>query len=156
MTVTFGIDPGASGAVAVIAPDGRFLEVLDMPHHDGQVSAPLLADFLQEWNEDGAEAWLEKVHAMPKQGVSSSFKFGCAYGVVLGVLGGLRIPVHLLTPAAWKREAGLTSDKATSRRRAVELWPTHSDRFARVKDDGRAEAALLGRLGAMSRHLAHR
>lgn len=144
----FGVDPGASGAIAVVRADGRLVEVLDMPHHDGHVSAALVADFITAHNEPDAEAWVEQVHAMPKQGVSSSFKFGAAYGVVLGVLGGLRIPVHLITPARWKRAAGLTSDKGLSRRRAIELWPEHSALFARVKDDGRAEAALLAKLGA--------
>jgi crossover junction endodeoxyribonuclease RuvC len=145
MTV-FGIDPGASGAIAVVS--GRqLIDVLDMPHHDGVVSAPLLADFVLEHYDGQAEAWLEAVHAMPKQGVSSSFKFGDAFGTVKGVMGALRIPLHLITPAKWKRAAGLSADKSASRRRACELWPDHSDLFARVKDDGRAEAALLAELG---------
>lgn len=148
MSIVFGVDPGASGAIAVVTADGRFVEVLDMPHHDGMVSGPLVADFVEAHLEPGAEAWVEQVHAMPKQGVSSSFKFGCAFGVVLGVLGGLRVPVHLITPARWKRAAGLTADKSLSRRRACELWPEHSALFARVKDDGRAESALLAKLGA--------
>ena len=38
---------------------------------------------------------------------------------------------------------GLSADKGVSRRRAIELWPDHRKAFERVKDDGRAEAALL-------------
>lgn len=43
-----------------------------------------------------------------------------------------------------RRALGLSPDKGASRRRAIELWPAQSAMFARVKDDGRAEAALIG------------
>jgi crossover junction endodeoxyribonuclease RuvC len=41
----------------------------------------------------------------------------------------------------------VTADKSTSRQRACELWPSESHRFARVKDDGRAESCLVARYG---------
>jgi crossover junction endodeoxyribonuclease RuvC len=82
---------------------------------------------------------------MPRQGVASSFNFGKSYGIVLGVLGALDVPVTHPTPAAWKKAMGVTADKASSRRRATDLWPAMSGTFARVKDDGRAESALIAR-----------
>ena len=84
---------------------------------------------------------------MPRQGVSSTFKYGVGYGTILGVCGALRLPVRHVTPAVWKRAAGLSKDKGASRRRACELWPAHSASFGRVRDDGRAEAALIARHG---------
>lgn len=146
MTVTIGIDPGASGAIALL--DGaRLVCVHDIPHHDGKVNPVAVADLLWPWRDEEVEVWIEDVHAMPKQGVSSSFKFGRAHGTVEGVLGALRLPVHYVTPAKWKKHLGLTKDKAASRRRATELWPLHAATFARVKDDGRAEAALIALYG---------
>lgn len=148
MSIVFGVDPGASGAIAVVTATGRLVEVLDMPHHDGTVSAALVADFVDAHNEPDAEAWVEAVQGWKGQAAGASFKFGAAFGTVLGVLGALRIPVHLITPARWKRAAGLNADKGACRRRAIETWPEASHLFARVKDDGRAEAALLAQLGA--------
>jgi hypothetical protein len=48
-----------------------------------------------------------------------------------------------VTPTKWKRALGLGADKGDSRRRAMETWPYMASKFARVKDDGRAEAALI-------------
>lgn len=146
MAVIIGVDPGASGAIAALDADtGALLWVEDMPAHEGIVSAPLSADLIV--GQAIAVAWVENVHSMPKQGVSSSFKFGRAFGVIVGVLGGARVPVEYVTPAVWKKQARLSKDKSASRRLAVELWPAHSDLFKRVKDDGRAEAALIARYG---------
>lgn len=135
-----GIDPGATGAIAFLE-DGQLLDVQDMPYMDGHVSAPILASIL---NDDRMQrAYIERAQSMPNQGIASSFKYGVGYGTILGVLGALHIPIHTIRPAVWKKAAGLTNDKGASRRRAIELWPSHSHMFARAKDDGRAEAALI-------------
>jgi hypothetical protein len=49
-----------------------------------------------------------------------------------------------MTPAAWKKVLNLSKDKEQSRKMAIERWPAHAASFSRVKDEGRAEAALLG------------
>jgi crossover junction endodeoxyribonuclease RuvC len=144
--VIAGLDPGATGALALLDPDGQLVAVHDLPYLDGTVSAPLLAALLRDV-EPISTAWVERAQAMPRQGIASTFRYGMGFGCLLGVLGALHIPVETVRPAEWKRAAGLSSDKAASRRRACELWPAHAERFARVKDDGRAEAALIGRHG---------
>jgi len=63
--------------------------------------------------------------------------------IVEGVALGAGIPVRWVSASKWKRALGLSADKGASRRRATELWPAQSAMFARVKDDGRAEAALI-------------
>lgn len=152
MTIIIGVDPGGTGAIAALAGNGQLLRVDDMPQHEGVVSAPLCADLLGGFaNHFDVVAWVENVHSMPRQGVSSSFKFGRAFGCIVGVLGGLRIPVEYVAPQSWKKAAGLSRDKGASRRRAIELWPAESNLFARVKDDGRAEAALIARHGWLTR-----
>ena len=51
---------------------------------------------------------------------------------------------YLHSPAAWKRAVGLSlASKDASRSEAIRRWPAHAACFARVKDDGRAEAALI-------------
>ena len=143
-----GIDPGKSGALALLHPDGWLVDVVDMPSVTGAALGAQVADLLADFSPDTVGvAWVEKVHSMPKQGVASVWTFAEGYGSLLGALGALRVPVHHVTPQAWKKAEGVTADKSTSRQRACELWPTESHRFARVKDDGRAEACLIARYG---------
>ena len=150
---TIGIDPGATGAIAVLNERGDLDVVHDMPYADGQVIAPLLARMIAEYiNQldpayDSVTCWVEQVRSRPGQSAPGMWKFATGYGVILGVLGALDVPVRHVTPAVWKRNLGLTKDKGTSRRLACELWPAHAASFARVKDDGRAEAALIALYG---------
>jgi crossover junction endodeoxyribonuclease RuvC len=85
---------------------------------------------------------------MPGQGVSSTFKFGVAYGVAQGVIASARIPVYFVSPGKWKRHFGLSADKEEARKRALHRWPGRAELFSRKKDHGRAEAALLALYGA--------
>ena len=140
-----GVDPGGRGALGFLDADG--LAIHDMPDVTGSALGARLRDIIIEEGRP-VEAWVEQVHSMPGQGVASTFKFGVNYGVILGVLGAWDIPVRHVTPAKWKGALGLSKDKAASRQRAVELWPQCSHLFARVKDDGRAEAALVAWYGS--------
>jgi crossover junction endodeoxyribonuclease RuvC len=92
-------------------------------------------------------AWVERVSAMPKQGVASSFNFGSSYGIVLGVLGAVKVPYHLVPASTWKKHFSLGADKRAARTAATRLFPRQSALFVRAKDDGRAEAALIARFG---------
>jgi len=73
--------------------------------------------------------------------------------VVHGVLGALGVPYVLISPAQWKGAMGLhklpnetqSQNKSRAREMALKLWPESADQFKRKKDDGRAEAALIGR-----------
>lgn len=145
-TPILGVDPGATGALAWLHPDGHLETVEDMPANDGIVSGALIAHHLDTHGHPTV-AWIENVHSMPRQGVASSFKFGRALGTVEGALAALGIPIRHVTPTAWKKAARLPASKDAARRRAIELWPTHAHLFARAKDDGRAEAALIARHG---------
>lgn len=152
--VVIGIDPGAAGAVAIIGVDGKLIEVWDMPTVQIQigkalksrVSPEMLAHELSCWKNVRC-AYLEKVNAMPGQGVTSMFAFGESYGIVRGVLAGLSIKCETVPPAKWKRDMKVNEGKDGSRARAVQLWPDKAGEFKRVKDDGRAEAALIAEWG---------
>jgi crossover junction endodeoxyribonuclease RuvC len=88
---------------------------------------------------------VENVHAMPVNGSVGNFKLGDAFGTIKCALAMLDIPYRLVTPGQWKKAMRVTADKDTARTRAIELWPAHASTFARKKDHGRAEAALIAR-----------
>ena len=92
-------------------------------------------------------AVIEKVSAMPGQGVSSMFRFGEGYGALQMAIAGHRHTRHFVTPATWKKHFKLSRDKGVSRGLAIQRFPQHAKLFARVKDDGRAEATLLALYG---------
>lgn len=150
-----GIDPGAAGAVAILEPDGSLVQVFDMPSVEvvvggkakRRVSPEMLAAELRMFNVAGTTAVVEQVSAMPGQGVSSMFAFGQAYGLALGVLAGMTIPARTVTPASWKRAMKLNTGKDAARAEAARRWPQHAAEFKRVKDDGKAEAALIAEWG---------
>jgi len=144
-------DPGSSsGAVAFYFPahPGQ-ISAEDLPVAAGQVDPGTLAAWLKQIGPDVVV--IKRVAAMPKQGVSSTFKFGTAFGILQGVVAALTIPVHFVAPGRWKKHFGLTADKEQSRARALQLWPARSDLFGRKKDHGRAESALLARYFAETR-----
>ena len=149
-----GVDPGAGGAFAMLDTELAALVVCDMPvavvrvgkTDRRQISETMLAGILMDYEPDCA--WIERVHALPKQGVTSSFSFGLAYGLARGVLAALKVPVTLVTPQEWKRSFRLGPDKREVRLVAARLFPDNALSFARVRDDGRAEAALLALFGA--------
>ena len=140
-----GFDPGAEGGIAFLTDGGDLLHVEDMPMIEvagkKRVSAALLGALLREWAP--RLAVIEQVGAMPGQGVSSMFAFGYSAGILFGACAALNIPTTFVQPAAWKRAIKVTKDKGSSRQMAQRLWPAHAARFIRVRDDGRAEAALI-------------
>lgn len=134
------IDPGKTGAIAYDVP-GAALKVYDMPDTPAGVVSLLRS---LSWAPDGAFCLIEKQQAMPKQGVSSMFTLGEGYGFLQATVMTLGLPLDFVRPADWKRKLGLTNaDKTGSRAMAARLFPDQADEFKRVKDHGRAEAALL-------------
>lgn len=146
-----GIDCGVTGALALIDMEGRLSTVTDMPAVDKAVAPALLADWLCEVEDEYGRntlAVVERLHAMPPPiGSKANFSKGHSYGVVLGALATLRCPIEAPTPAAWKKAIGVTSDKETARKKALDLWPAWSETFRLKKHADRAEAALLAEWG---------
>ena len=155
-----GVDPGATGALALVDEFGALLDVEDVPivvvRGKSRLSAPLIADLIRRWNPD--RAIVEQVNAMPKNGGASMFAFGYGAGALEGVLAAMGVPVDFVTPSVWKRAMRLSADKGLSRMTAQRRWPNAAPLFKRVKDDGRAEAALLAEyartMGTMTERLA--
>tara|TARA_R100000655_G_scaffold58794_1_gene97192 strand:- start:127 stop:486 length:360 start_codon:yes stop_codon:yes gene_type:complete len=74
---------------------------------------------------------LEKVNAMPGQGVSSTFKFGQNFGWIRGVLMALRIVFFEERPAQWMKQVKMNkntgeekSDHKKRRRQVIQnIYP---------------------------------
>jgi len=115
-----GVDPGMSGAIAILCSDGNVVRLirLDSTEHDVAISVGSLAPYIRM-------AYLEKVHSMPRQGVASTFKFGTSYGFCRGVLVSHAIPFVEVTPAKWQQAMGCRTkgDKNVSKAAAQRLWP---------------------------------
>jgi crossover junction endodeoxyribonuclease RuvC len=146
--IFIGIDPGLSGAVAVIHPDGK-VEVIDTPvalvkknKHD--YSAWEMARILGRFERDvNVVCGIESVHSMPKQGVASSFSFGRGLGLWEGILASFEIGYGKVTPQAWKKllMSGMGKEKDSSRLQAQRLFPTAELNLK--KHHGRADALLI-------------
>jgi len=153
MTI-LGIDPGASGGIAFFSMQRGLLSIFDMPtvevkrggKNKREVSAAMLNAIIGARDIDAA--FVEKVGAMPGQGVSSMFQFGRSVGMIEGVLSALEIPTNYVTPQVWQKAVGARGGKDASRARAAELFPAYAANFSRKKDDGRADAALIAWYGA--------
>jgi crossover junction endodeoxyribonuclease RuvC len=142
-----GIDPGKSGALAIV--DGSTVAVHDVPCIGGKPDFTAWAKLWMIHLPWASHVWIEDVHSMPKQGVSSTFDFGRSYGFVIGLVAASGTPYSFVRPQEWRKTAGLVNGaaKGASRLRAKQLWPS-VDYFDRAKDDGRAEAALIAFHGA--------
>jgi hypothetical protein len=146
MTI-IGIDPGKTGAVAVLW-EGGASDVIDMPPSPVGLRAELGIEDQPLSPSPRFVAYVEKQQAMPKQGVSSTFKIGQSYGEILGVFGALSIRVVTVTPVKWKTAMGLRGkDKDASRALAMRLFPQLAGELQRKKDHGRAEALLIAEWG---------
>lgn len=142
MKIYCGIDPGFSGAWGMIDEHGKYVSCGDMIH-DGHfiLANHVWEEMSQARDRQDIEVVVEAVHAMPKQGVSSTFKFGMAYGAAIALAQRFNVPVWGVAPRVWKKCLKLDSDKDKSLLLARELWPNAP--LARKKDNGRAEALLL-------------
>jgi crossover junction endodeoxyribonuclease RuvC len=146
--LVIGADPGKSGAIAFLDHAGD-LDVVDMPVSGKEVDAAALAAMVRDRisGRGPAVAYVERVAARPGQGVASMFGFGVSYGLLRGVLAAKLIPVTLVTPREWKSAMRTPAAKDAARARASEVFPAQACLWARKKDDGRAEAALIARFG---------
>lgn len=149
--ITIGIDPGLTGAVGVLC-DGVYVAVEDMPtvvkgvgSVKREVDAAGLISMLKSYVNpaDSNALVLEKVGAMPGQGVSSVFSLGDSYGSARTACASTGCELHQVSPVTWKKYFKLSPDKELSRALAIRLFPAAPLHLK--KHDGRAEALLLAR-----------
>jgi len=139
------IDPGLTGAIAFYYPEKPDrVAVHDMPVVGSAVNAAALRLLLERYAPNVAV--IERVGPMPRDGVMQAWRFSAAFTTANVVCALSNIPIVLITPSQWKRAMKLPGGKAAkdqARTLAIATFPACSDAFARKKDAGRAEAALL-------------
>ena len=147
------IDPGISGSICFFE-DGKILEVIEMPvmtegkKNKKQENAPQIYKEISERIKNVPKyeinVVIEQVSAMPGQGVTSMFNFGQSFGVIKGVCAAMRLPLHFVRPAKWKKYFNLlNSEKQASRTKAIEIFPEISNKLSKKKDINKADAILI-------------
>ena len=137
------IDPGSVHAAIALFQDDHPVFVDDIRTANGMINSAAFAKALGDMQV--AHVVIEHVHSMPRQGMSSTFRFGMGCGIIHGVVGALRLPLTLVTPIKWKTfHALIQRDKEAARQLALQRWPHLEHHLDRKKDSDRAEALLIG------------
>ena len=139
--LVIGIDPGLSGAIAILE-DKKVLNILDMPvmaegkKNKRQINSAQLVNIIKKniHKTDEISVVVEQVNAMPGQGVTSMFNFGQTFGAIKGVCAALELPIFFIRPSKWKKHFELiNSSKDASRTKAIEMYPSLSDNLSKKK-----------------------
>ena len=148
-----GIDPGLSGAIAILE-NKKVLKIFDIPvmsegkKNKRQLNSALLVNLLKENInlEEEVAVVIEQVNAMPGQGVTSMFNFGQTFGALKGICAALELPIYFVRPSKWKKHFELiNSSKDASRTKAIEMYPLLSNELAKKKDVNKSDAILIAR-----------
>ena len=147
-----GIDPGLSGAIAVL-DDLKIFDLFDMPimpegkKNKNQLNSAQLVNIIKRHiHTNSTFVIVEQVSAMPGQGVTSMFNFGQSFGAIKGICASLNLPIFYVRPAKWKKHFDLiNASKDASRTKAIEMYPSISDRLRKKKDVNKADAILIAR-----------
>ncbi len=154
-----GIDPGLSGAIAVLK-DKKIQEIFDVPvmpegkKNKRQLNSAQLVKLIKDIISDNEETVVvvEHVTAMPGQGVTSMFNFGQTFGAIKGICAALGLPIFFVRPAKWKKYFDLiNSSKDASRTKAIEMYPSISDQLSKKKDVNKSDAILIARFYSETR-----
>lgn len=158
MTLALGLDPGIRGGLALVRmvdDIATVADAIDIPTTGSGAKERVDVLALEDWltAHRPAKAFVERAQAMPRQGASSGFKYGRATGALEAAIMLCTTPLEIIEPSMWKKFFRLPGkDKEAARQRALELFPTAHHLFARKRDHGRAEAALIALFGLKTSH----
>lgn len=154
-----GVDPGLAGGFTVLNEHGAILTAGNFPTQTikkhgksiTRLNGYELASHID--TASPTHAFVENVTSRPRQ--AGQFQFGINTGVIHGILFAFGIEMHLVTPTVWKsvyrikrHEDETKADvKTQAREIASRIFPEQAHFFARVKDDGVAESALIALYG---------
>ena len=148
-----GIDPGLSGAIAILE-NKNVLKLFDMPvmaegkKNKKQINSAQLVNIIKKNinKSDDIAVVVEQVNAMPGQGVTSMFNFGQTFGAIKGVCAALNLPIFFIRPSKWKKHFELiNSSKDSSRTKVIEMYPSLSNQLSKKKDVNKSDAILIAR-----------
>lgn len=155
MSYFAGIDPGKEGAFVTLNESGDIVEAFSFESYSskqGYDTIRLAKDISHTLTEYKPLVFIEKVHAMPGQGVTSMFSFGFGAGLLAGILSCHDVSWEYVTPQKWKATMteGLPKDKNISVTVALRLFPDAKDILVGPRGgakDGIADALLIAEWG---------
>jgi hypothetical protein len=153
MKAFVGIDPGVTGALAILPEEGP-TQVFDMPILEKMKSKErstidvlgIQKLFALPQGYD-LTVILEQLHPQTKIGAVANFSMGESAGTLKTFLALHYHRVIQVLPAKWKKGMGMSANKDLSRQKAMELFPELADQLKLKKHHGRAEALLLADYG---------
>ena len=157
----FGIDPGLSGAIAVLENE-VVLDIIDLPvmaegkKNKRQLNSAQLSQYMSKNVENihMTSVVVEQVNAMPGQGVTSMFNFGQTFGAIKGISATLKLPIYFVRPSKWKKHFDLiNSSKDASRTKAIEIYPSLAEKLSKKKDVNKSDAILIARFYSETRFI---
>lgn len=163
--IVIGADPGFSGALAAISRVDAQNDSLGLMCIS-KLFMPVIGEGRNRFIDHSAVAYwiddvvgdscvmacIERVHAMPGQGVTSMFKFGYAAGGIHAVFGVLGIPIRFVTPQEWRKKIlfGYPKGKGASIAYVSQMYPTvnllRTERCTKPSD-GLADAICIAEYG---------
>jgi crossover junction endodeoxyribonuclease RuvC len=161
-----GIDNGLKGAIVVIDESFRLVDYRDTPTLNlgkkgktkSEFATAEMGKILRDFTNSAKRTmiWLEQAQAMPKQGLSSTFKTGRGFGLWEGICIGLGLRYDIVHPATWTKtvlkDMPAGEPKARSMAKCQRLFPDlplTKPRGSVLSLDGRADAALIAYYGLM-------
>lgn len=151
-----GIDPGKNGGAIILDNFGNIIAKSPMFMIDkSEFDSTAYSYFLKNDQYQVDHVVVERVTAMPKNGVVSMFHFGMAFMFCQVVPKMLSIPMTLVTPQAWQKVMHMGIDKTLDpKQRSLiafsRLYPDTDLRMtSRCKNqhDGLVDALLLAEWG---------
>jgi crossover junction endodeoxyribonuclease RuvC len=152
--IVLAIDPGVQGAFAVLNADG-VVALDDLPVHQvrhprgkklrAELSLHGICVLLRQHDPD--HVFLERVGPMPKQGLSSTWRFAFSAGGIYGVVVANGRACTFVAPQVWQRHHRISSAPDEAIQRAMQLFPALAPRLARKRDEHKADAVLIAVYG---------
>ncbi len=147
-TIYIGIDPGATGAMAIINEVGN-IQIIDCPPTVAE-----MADIIRQLNPNihtHPKAMIEKVNPFFKSSAKSAFTFGGNFFAWQAILACFQIPYEFVTPRKWQAvmfdsAKKLGDTKQQSFERVTRLYPNLDAELKTPRGkilDGRCDSLLL-------------
>jgi crossover junction endodeoxyribonuclease RuvC len=111
-----GIDPGANGGIVLLDHTGNVV----WSHDLSKLTDSDCASIVSTASDKIRMCHIERVGAMPRQGVSSTFKFGHNTGLVTGIVLACKVAYELVSPQVWQKHFAVGKhDSKTEHKRAL-------------------------------------
>ena len=136
-----GIDPGLSGSITAMTPDGYIAEIVPMPTISTELKTinkktgkpkvqknidVIAFDFYMRKYHD-SRVFMERVTSFFGIDANTNFRLGYSIGVIHGVINCHGMPLTLLRPMEWQKKVWIDSDRVEKKNPSKETRQTKND-----------------------------